>query len=288
MRTRIALIAAAIVAAVATAPASAARLAVIGDWGAGTRAQGQVAERICTEHARSPIGFILTTGDNFYPTGTATRETWDRPMACLIRARLPWRAAWGNHDVPGPSTASILGASRRYYSFVTGGVRFVVLDGNNPSSATQRRWLETTLRAERTRPVIVVSHQPARTAGLHAPSTTQQRLWEPLYRRYGVRLVLSGHNHSYERITPRGGPTFSVTGGGGADVYPCVRPTRGLVTCRPVHHFLMVEATQTRIGVRAIDTSGRVIDRVAFTYGPRTASRGVVSAGAVLALSPGR
>jgi len=154
-------------------------------------------------------------------------------------------------------------------------VRIIVLDGNDPESASQRRWLESTLRAERTRPVIVNVHQPARTAGVHGPSTTQQRLWEPLWRRYGVRLVLGGHNHMYERIRA-GGITYVTTGGGGAEVYPCVRPTRGLVTCRAVHHFLMVEATPTRIGVRALDTSGRVIDRVAFTYGPPAKTAGAV------------
>lgn len=255
----------------AAAPASAVRIAVLGDWGAGTDAQAKVAQRMCAVHAQSRIGFILTVGDNFYPTGTANRETWNRPMDCLIRAGIPWRAVWGNHDVPGPSTATVLASPRRYYSFVTGGVRIIALDGNNPSSETQRRWLENVLRTDRTRPVIVAVHQPARTAGIHEPETTQQRLWEPLYRRYGVRLVLQGHNHLYERIVVDG-VTYITTGGGGADLYPCVRPTKGLVTCKAINEFLMIEATPTRIGVRALDVDGRVIDRIRLTYAPTTAA----------------
>jgi acid phosphatase len=247
-------------AGVCAGPALGVRFAVKGDWGSGFKEQAAVTRRMCVEHGRARFVSVLTTGDNFYPTGTATPATFDRPEKCLIDLGIPYRAAWGNHDVPGPSTRTVLRTLGRWYTFLSGPARIVVLDSNQPDNARQLAFLRRVLEAEKTRPVIVLYHHGTRTAGLHEPVTRQQRLWEPLFVKHRVRLVLQGHNHLYERIRYRN-ITYVTTGGGGAGLYPCVRKTPGLVTCRPQHHFLLVEVTPTRIGVRAINTKGAVIDR---------------------------
>ena len=247
----------------ATTPAGqSVRFLVKGDWGTGSSAQAAISTRMCASHAARPASFILTTGDNFYsPDGTATRATFDRPEACLLATGLPWRATWGNHDIGGTSTATRLGSPKRWYSFAQGPLRVIVLDGNQPSSSAQLAFLRSTLEKAK-EPVRVVSiHQPPYTAGLHAPSTTQQRLMVPIFRKHGASLVLSGHNHSYERIV-NGGITYIVSGGGGAQVYPCVRLPAGLAKCTPKHHFLEVDASTYGINVKAIDTKGKVFDAV--------------------------
>jgi len=245
-----------------TSSAGSVRFLVKGDWGTGSSAQAAVTKGMCASHAATPASFILTTGDNFYsPDGTATRASFDRPEACLLAAGLPWRATWGNHDLGGNSTATRLASPRRWYSFTQGPVRVIVLDGNQPSSSAQLAFLRRTL--ERTsEPVrIVTIHQPPYTAGLHEPSTTQQRLMVPLFRKHGVSLVLSGHNHSYERIVT-GGVTYIVSGGGGAQVYPCVRLPAGLKKCAPEHHFLEVDASPAAIDVRAVRRDGSTLESV--------------------------
>jgi tartrate-resistant acid phosphatase type 5 len=252
--------AAAAVACAVAAPAMAVRFAVKGDWGSGTANQAAVTTRMCATWDRARFPFVLTTGDNFYPAGRATPATFDRPERCLLDRGVRYRAVWGNHDAPGPSTRDVLSSPARWYTFITGPARLVVLDGNQPENPAQLRFLRRVLAAERVRPVIVAYHQPTRTAGLHEPQTSQQRVWEPLFERYKVRLVLQGHNHLYERIRFHG-ITYVTTGGGGANLYPCVRPAAGLVMCKPVFHFLMVEVTSTHIGVRAIDTGGGIVDR---------------------------
>lgn len=248
--------------AAAAGPAQAVRFGVIGDWGMGTSAQKRVAQQMCAQHAAAQFSLIATVGDNFYPTGTATPQTWNTPMRCLIKTGLPWRAAWGNHDVPGPSTRTVLNSGRRWYTVTPGGaVRLIYLDANQPTNTKQLRFLRTTLAAEKTRPVIVIYHQPTRTAGTHAPQRVQQRVWEPLFVKYGVKLVLQGHNHNYERIQYKN-VTYITAGGGGAPLYPCIRPTSGLKTCQSVYNFLVIEASSTKIGVRAFNDSGKVIDRI--------------------------
>ncbi len=236
--------------------------AVKGDWGYGGAGQASVTRRMCAEHRTEPFAFVLTTGDNFYrPDGTATAGNFTRPEACLIRAGVRWRPAWGNHDLGGDGTATALGERRRWYTFASGPLRVVVLDANDPGNADQLRFLRRTLASARQPVRVVAFHQPAYTLGLHAPGETQQRLWAPLFRRYGVALVLQGHNHAYERFVV-GGVTYITTGGGGAPLYPCVRFSRYTKACTAKYHFLVADADATGITIRAVRPGGARIERV--------------------------
>jgi tartrate-resistant acid phosphatase type 5 len=249
-------------AAGAAAPPAAVHFAVKGDWGNGSRAQAAVTRRMCAEGRRRPYAFVLTTGDNFYdPDGVATARNFWRPERCLRAQRVRWRAAWGNHDVAGDGTATALASPRRHYAFAAGPARVIVLDGNDPASSAQAAFLRSQLRAARQPVRIVAFHQPIYTAGIHPPAEAARRRWEPIMRAGGVSLVLQGHNHAYERLEA-GGITYITTGGGGAQLYPCVRPSPELRTCRFANHFLDVTATATQVVVRAITPSGGTLERV--------------------------
>ena len=244
-----------------------------GDWGAGTSAQAAVTRRMCDDAAADPFAFVLTTGDNFYaPDGTATDANFGRPERCLVDGGVTWRAAWGNHDLGGTSTATTLGATRRYYTFATGPLRVVVLDANRPTDPAQLAFMRRVLAAARQPAVIVAFHQPVYSAGLHQPVLAQQRLWAPIFTRYRVSLVLQGHNHQYERVV-RGGVTYLTTGGGGASVYPCLRLFAGLRRCVPLHHYLNVTVDSTSVVARAVQPSGATIETVRVPLGTRAPSR---------------
>ncbi|MGD9695543.1 MAG: metallophosphoesterase [Thermoleophilia bacterium] len=238
------------------------RFAVKGDWGDGTSGQAAVTRRMCAESRRSPFAFTLTTGDNFSrPDGVATRRNFWRPERCLRAAGIPYRAAWGNHDVAGSSTATVLGSPRRFYAFGAGPARIVVLDANRPADPAQLAFLRAEMQRRDRAVRIVAMHQPLYTAGFHAADPEQRRLWEPLLRRGGVRLVLQGHNHAYERLEA-GGITYITTGGGGAQLYPCVRPSPQLRACAFRLHFLAVNVAPDAIAVRAVAPDGRTVERV--------------------------
>jgi acid phosphatase len=239
------------------------RFAVKGDWGWGGPEQAAVTRRMCGEYRRAPFRFVVTTGDNFYrPNGVATAANFTRPERCLTALGVRWHAAWGNHDVAGSGTATALRSPRRWYAVSTGPVRLLVLDGNDPGDPAQLAFIRRQLTAAREPVRIVALHQPLHTAGIHPPSAAALRLWEPLFRRGRVTLVLQGHNHAYERFRI-GAITYITTGGGGAPVYPCVRFAVGLERCLPAYHFLLVTATSARVVVRAITPRGREIERVA-------------------------
>lgn len=242
--------------------AASVRFAVKGDWGYGGSAQAAVTRRMCAEARRAPFAFVLTTGDNFYlPDGVATAANFWRPERCLRALGVRWRAAWGNHDAAGGDATTVLASPRRYYAFSAGPARVVVLDGNDPANADQLAFLRRELRTAADRVRIVAFHQPIYTAGIHAPATEARRLWGPLLRDGRVALVLQGHNHAYERLEADG-ITYITTGGGGAPVFPCVRPSKELRACLATHHFLTVTATSRTVSVRAVTPSGQTLERV--------------------------
>lgn len=237
------------------------RFAVKGDWGAGTPEQLQVTEQMCRTRRVRPFEVVVTTGDNFSsPQGTATLENYFSPEACLIaHPAHRWRATWGNHDVLGESTASVLGAEERYYTWTEGPAQFFMLDSNQASDPAQQQWLTTELQGSQSPVKVAVFHHPPLTAGLHSPDEQVLTNWVPLFEEYGVDLVLNGHSHAYEH-SELNGVHYVVTGGGGAPVFPCVSDHVRLKTCLAVHHFLMVEVGDDSLAVQALDTSGRVVD----------------------------
>jgi hypothetical protein len=56
-------------------------------------------------------------------------------------------------------------------------------------------------------------HHPAYSAGYQGSTMSVRRRFSPLFSRYGVQLVLSGHDHDYQRSKPIDGVTYVVSGG---------------------------------------------------------------------------
>jgi hypothetical protein len=234
--------------------------AVKGDWGGGTRAQREVTAEMCAMRKRVPFDVVVTTGDNFYgPDGFATQSNYYGPERCLYSyPGHVWRAVWGNHDAAGDSTKTVLRAPL-YYTWSHGSTQFFMLDANMPGDAAQRTWLRDELSSSRARVKIAVFHQPGYTSGLHDDNTGVQKNWVPLFEQYHVNLVLNGHNHDYEHLKVHG-IDYVVSGGGGRSTYPCLRVEPGALRCVSAYNFLLVSVTESDIEIKAIRTSGAVLD----------------------------
>ena len=83
---------------------------------------------------------------------------------------------------------------------------------------------------------------------------------EPLFVKYGVDLVFSGHDHVYERTVPIRGVTYVVSGGGGRRLYPA---GKGELTASSVsaHHAVLVRVSGRRLSLEAVEVGGKVVDR---------------------------
>ena len=88
------------------------------------------------------------------------------------------------------------------YSMRYGSAEFFLLDSNRelPYLLTQRRWLEKRLRESQAHWKILVLHHPLYS--LKGKNNLVQRwVFDGLIRKYGVDLVLQGHEHAYARMT---------------------------------------------------------------------------------------
>lgn len=251
-------------------PTLPAVFAVKGDWGASSAAQRAITARMCAVADEAGFEDVVTTGDNFYPSGQATADNYDEPERCLYsRPGHRWRPTWGNHDVSASSTADVLGAPSRWYRWSLESIDFFMLDSSQTASADQKSWLDANL-SESTAPLkIVVFHAPPFTSGRpHRGDAGVLKNWVPLFHEHAVALVLAGHQHIYEHLVVED-IHYVVTGGGGAALYRCADSGSPLVVCIAEHHFLIVSATGSPTGtwvtVSAIGLDGAEIDAFSFT-----------------------
>jgi hypothetical protein len=143
------------------------------------------------------------------------------------------------------------GATRRLpgyptYAFGYGNTFVIAFDSNIAEDSTQYAWIAAQLEGlDRRRYVHIVAffHHPAFSSGPHGavnverPTAAIRARYMPLFRRHGVDLLLTGHEHFFEHWVERyrapDGSTKRldqiVSGGGGAPLYsylgePDLRP----------------------------------------------------------------
>lgn len=237
---------------------------VLGDFGAGTIQQLNVAARMCEWRETHLFDDVYTTGDNIYPSGKEKffRPNFFKPYACLFQEGVSWHASLGNHDWVAEKGRPELeeprfGMEGRNYVVREGGVRFVIANSNR----LNRTWLR---RKTRSKPgdlwTVVIFHHPVHSPGAHGSTPGFEGLTD-LFARRGVELVLNGHDHFYASIKPQQGVRYVVTGGGGATLYPCL-PAYFTDVCEERHHFLYVEAEVEKLTVTAVPPQGSPIDRI--------------------------
>jgi uncharacterized protein (TIGR03437 family) len=118
----------------------------------------------------------------------------------------------------------------------------------------------------------------------------------PIFERYGVQLVFSGHEHTYQRsrplrhgvpVTSGVGTVYMVSGGGGGGLHPVVAK-EFLARAESLHHYLRVEADGSKITIHAIGTDGKEFDSYSLVQPRLAAGTPVVNAASSLpAVAPG-
>jgi hypothetical protein len=234
--------------------------------------------------------FLLGTGD-FVDEGTK-EEQWQQFFEIegpLLRDNVLYPAL-GNHDRQGRGRTADAYRSwfsvpenspdpERYYAFTYGASRFLVLDSNLYSFALtdQTAWIEKELAAarddRRVRHIFVVMHHPPYSISLHGGQRDLRERWTPLFEKYGVAAVFSGHDHVYERAEVDGLHYF-VTGGGGAPLYPrkahaAQIDVDAVKYFERVNHYLRVHVVGDQIEVTAIRVDGSPIETTTWSDGSR-------------------
>ena len=242
-----------------------------GDYGVGGTREQALGLGMKRFEARHPANMLVTLGDNDYlKSPLQFRANWKTAFGWARRSGLRVGGVLGNHDYEvgrGAYELKTLGMPGRYYTRTLGDVQLFFLD-SNAITTRQTMWLAQHLAASAATWKIALFHHPPYTCGGHAGDTDVARAWVPLFERYGVQLVLSGHDHDFQRFAPRNGVTYVVHGGGAAPLYrlhrcPSFYPPWVRRFSR--HGFLYVSATDQKLDVSAVDLGGRVRDHFALT-----------------------
>lgn len=264
----------------ATPSAQKVRFGVIGDYGSGSEAEGNVADLIISWEPE----FIITTGDNNYPNGEL--ETIDEHIGQFFHEYIsPYQGSHGegsqvnrffptlgNHDWNAPGAEPYLGyfalpGNERYYDFVRGPVHFFALDSDSREpdgvgrSSMQAAWLQAGLSESVSPWKIVYFHHAPYSSGTHGPVDWMQ--WP--FAEWGADLILSGHDHTYERIL-KDGITYIVNGLGGKSKYEFLEVVEGSqVRYNEDYGAMLVEADQDILHLEFINRQDEVIDTFQIT-----------------------
>ena len=193
------------------------KFAVIGDYGADTQAEEDVADLVKSWNPE----FIVTVGDNNYEDGAAS--TIDENIGQYYHDFIfPYIGTYGggspdsnrffpvpgNHDWGTPNLTPYLNYftlpnNERYYDFVWDNVHFFMIDADPhepdgySENSDQAMWIESRMESSSAEWKIAVLHfSPYCSGGDHGSISTVQ--WP--YKEWGADAVFSGHDHIYERL----------------------------------------------------------------------------------------
>ncbi len=221
---------------------------------------------------------VLTLGDHQYDANSLAEYagSYDLSWGSLLPKTRP---AIGNHEYKTPGAADYYTyfkgrqpGAPGYYRVAANGWNVYVLNSNcdRVSCRTEAAWLDAQMRAHPSRCSIVTMHHPRYSSGLeHGDNTAVKPLWQAAYR-HRNELVLSGHDHDYERFRPmdakghvkrRRGMVEFVVGTGGNSLYHLGTRKRGSAYYQartPGVLFLGLKAHAYSWSYRS--TSGAVLD----------------------------
>lgn len=261
------------------------RFGIVGDSGFGDPVTPKIAARM----AAANLDFGLQVGDIVYNIDE-NKDVFDafalkyyRPFSPVLR-EMPMYLVLGNHDdekaaiwngapfydhafpaFPDSQFQQTSTEPHDWYAFAYNDVQFLMLDteamNNAQARLAQKAWLAERLADKRFATSIPVFHIPPYTGGAHVNDGVAVRAdWVPMFRQSGVKLVLSGHDHNYQRLI-EDGITYIVSGGGSATLYAKTADIPGSQVFNQVSHFVVFDVYADHIDLQAVALGGDVIDQ---------------------------
>ncbi len=261
------------------------KFAVIGDFGVDDANQLAVANLV---KSWSPE-LIITTGDNNYDDGAAS--TIDQNIGKYYHEFIGsykgtygsgsvtnrFYPSLGNHDWHASNAQPYLDYfelpnNERYYDFILGPVHFYAIDSDshepdgNTATSTQAMWLKNKLASSTSTWNVVYFHHAAYSSSSNHGSYLKMR-WP--FKEWGADVVMSGHDHTYERLNI-GGLTYFVNGVGGSSLYGFGTPISGSeFRYNAMHGAMLVEADAQSMSFKFYNKSNVLIDSHTIISGPQ-------------------
>ncbi len=241
------------------------RFAVIGDTGTGTNQQHQLADMMVRYRGVYPFEFVLMMGDNLYGGESAKdfQTKFSDVYRQLLDNNVKFYASLGNHDLPIQVNYEYFNMNgKEYYRFKKGNIAFYALNSTYMDKK-QVQWIEDELAKDTSDwKIAFFHHPPYSSASKHGSDKQLREVVEPIFVKYGVNVVLTGHDHVYERIKPQKGIYYFVSGAGGKLRSGDVKD-RSPLTEKAYDrdmHFMLWEAVGNELYFQVISRTGETVD----------------------------
>jgi len=195
------------------------KFGVLGDFGTGDPPQYELADQMVKLHERFKYDHVVLVGDNLYGSERPQDfvNKFERPYKPLLDAGVKFYASLGNHDAREQRYYKLFNMDGKlYYTFSPkANIRFFVLESTYPVPE-QIQWVESELKASSSDWKIAYFHHPLYSSGdRHGSDLRLREVLEPLFVKYNVSVVLTGHDHFYERVKIEKDIAYFVVGSGG-------------------------------------------------------------------------
>lgn len=242
------------------------KFGVLGDFGTADRRQFETGAEMAKVHKRFPFELVVTTGDNIYGSERPQDFTrkFEQPYKALLDSGVKFYASLGNHDSREQRYYPKFNMDGKlYYSFKAPkqNVRFFALESGYMEPA-QVEWLQKELEGAREDWKIAYFHHPLYSSGGRHGSDIQLReVLEPIFVKHNVSVVLTGHDHFYERVKPQKGIVYFVVGAGGklraGNISTSSITAKGFDSD---YSFMVAEINGDFMYFNAVSRTGRIVD----------------------------
>lgn len=202
--------------------------ASIGDTNPGL---GDIKKMLATVYDQKP-DFTIHQGDiQYYSSGLESYTTWMVTMRPMLRTGAFFPSI-GNHEDEKPNEREEyierfwgkpgFDGGSDFYRFQSGGVWFFALNTeiDMGDKSSQGVWLAEKLEDASKQPgyrfSVLYMHRPFVTCGDTGQNDALRKTYQPLFTRTGVKLVVAGHMHGYERFELDDTTWVTSAGGGSA------------------------------------------------------------------------
>ncbi|KAL3835462.1 hypothetical protein ACJIZ3_010198 [Penstemon smallii] len=230
---------------------------VIGDWGRkGQYNQSKLANQMGITAEKIDVDFVISTGDNFYPSGLTNEydPAFHQSFTNVYTApslQKQWYSVLGNHDYRGDALAQLSPILKHkdtkwlcLKSFIlnTDVAEFFFIDTtpfqnkyfSDPEDhvydwrgvlprkkylSTLLHDLESALGESRAKWKIVVGHHTIKSFGLHGDTQELVKNVLPILQANDVDLYINGHDHCLEHISSSDSSIQFLTSGGGSKAW---------------------------------------------------------------------
>jgi predicted MPP superfamily phosphohydrolase len=243
------------------------KFAVLGDFGTGTREQYQTAEQMKRAHDLFKYELVILVGDNLYGSERPQdfKKKFEIPYKPLLDAGVKFYASLGNHDAREQRYYKLFNMDGKLYYTFKGSkqsVRFYALESTY-MDPEQIVWFEKELRNSDSDWKIPYFHHPPYSSGdRHGSDARLREVLEPLFLKYNVSVVFTGHDHFYERTKPQKGIVYFVVGAGGKLRKGNIDTNSGITAKGndQEYSFLVAEIDGDELTFNAVSRVGEVFD----------------------------